>query len=207
MPAYPIVLTNLDRVRVVVVGGGNVAERKVAGLIAGGARPVVISPDSTTQLACWHDEQRIDWVARRYVEGDLAGAFLVIAATNDRAVNALVAAEARQCNALINVGDEPAEGNVTTTATVRRGDLLLAATTNGASPSLTARIRRELEAQYGEEYASLLALLREVRSGSVNDLTPPRRSALLRQLAGDEVLEWMRAGEIERVWQLVHAKG
>ena len=203
MATYPLVLTQLDRVRVVVVGGGAVAERKVAGLIAGGARPVVISPELTAKLTSWQAVGALEWLARRYAPGDLAGAFLAVAATNDPVVNAQIAAEAQVCHVLANIGDDPRAGSFTTTATVRRGDLLLAVTTNGASPALTARIRRRLEAEYGAEYATLLALLRDLRAGPARDLPPARRTALLRQLASDEVLAWVRAGDIERIYALI----
>lgn len=206
MAAYPIML-NLAELRVVVVGGGEVAARKVAGLIAGGARPIVISPAVTQALAALSDTGAITWIARCYAEGDLAGAFLVLAATNDRTVNARVASEARAYGILANIGDNPSEGNCTTTATVRRGDLVLAVTTSGASPTLTATIRRQLETQYGEEYTELLALLRDIRNGPARALPPDRRAALLRQLASDQVLEWVRAGEVAKVWELVEQAG
>ncbi|MBC8163011.1 MAG: bifunctional precorrin-2 dehydrogenase/sirohydrochlorin ferrochelatase [Roseiflexaceae bacterium] len=165
MPAYPLLLTELDCVRVVVIGGGAVAERKVVGLIEGGAYPHVISPRLTSRLHALEQAGALAWLPRVYVEGDLIGAALALAATDDRAVNACVAAEARQLGILLNVADAPKEGNFTTTATVRRGDLVLAVTTCGASPALAATIRRELEAQYGPEYALLLAELRELRDG------------------------------------------
>src|SRR5262245_36170004 len=92
-PAYPLVLTNLARVRCVVVGGGAVAERKVRDLIAGGARPHVISPALTATLAAWRDSGRLAHVARTYQAGDLSGAFLAVAATDDRRANAEIAAE------------------------------------------------------------------------------------------------------------------
>lgn len=169
MPAYPLVLTNLDRVRVVVVGGGAVAERKVCGLIAGGARPVVISPELTEELRRRHTAFEIEWLAREYVPGDLAGTFLAVAATNDTIVNAAVAAEARERGVLANISDDPAQGSWTTTATVRRGDLMIAITTSGASPRLAATIRRELELRYGEEYSTLVKQLREEREQGRGD--------------------------------------
>ena len=203
MPAYPLIITHLDSVRVVVVGGGEVATRKVAGLIAGGATPLVISPTLTPQLAMLRDTGAITWLTRPYAEGDLAGAFLALAATNNATVNAQVAAEARERGILANIGDDPAVGNCTTTATVRRGDLVLAVTTNGASPALTTNIRRQLETQYGEEYAVLLALLREIRNGPARSLPPERRTMLLHRLVSDQVLAWVRAGEVAKVWELV----
>lgn len=163
MASYPLILTNLGGARVVVVGGGKVAERKVNGLIAGGATPVVISPDLTELLQRHHANGQMNWLARRYNNGDLAGALLAVAATNDRAVNAAIAAEARERGVLANISDNPTQGSWTTTATVRRGDLVIAVTTNGASPKLAAQIRRDLEARYGEEYAAIVHQLREER--------------------------------------------
>lgn len=203
MPTYPIILTQLDQARVIVIGGGSVAERKIAGLIEGGACPVVICPTITAALAAWHAEGKITWQARPYAEGDLAGAALAIAATNVRGVNAAVADEARRRGVLANISDAPEEGGWTTTATVRRGDLLIAATTNGASPSLTAAIRRELEAAYGDEYAALLSLLRQIRAGPARSLPPAARTALLRRLASREALALVRGGQHEQIAQIV----
>jgi siroheme synthase-like protein len=150
---YPLVLTNLARVRCIVVGGGRVAERKVRELLTGGARPHVISPRLTEALAAWRDAGRIEHSARVYRAGDLAGAFLAVAATDDRIVNAAIAAEGAQRCVLTNVADDPAAGNFHTVAAVRQGDLLLTVSTGGSSPALAASIRRELEARYGGESA------------------------------------------------------
>src|ERR671937_510886 len=100
---YPLVLTNLARVRCVVVGGGTVAERKVCGLLEGGARPQVISPVVTETLAAWREIGRIEHHARAYQEGDLGGAFLVVAATDDRAVNVAIAEAGARLGILVNV--------------------------------------------------------------------------------------------------------
>lgn len=205
MPGYPLVLTQLEHVRVVVIGGGSVAERKTKALIEAGAHPIVISPALTPVLQQWHGEGKLAWLAHRYTVGELAGAGLVIAATNERETNAQVAAEARERGILTNIGDAPEEGNFTTVASVRRGDLLLTVTTQGASPSLTARIRRELEATYGEEYALLLELLRDVRDNAARHLPPEQRTRLLRQLASDEVIAWVRAGETQRVQEFLQS--
>jgi precorrin-2 dehydrogenase/sirohydrochlorin ferrochelatase len=199
--AYPLILTNLAWVRCVVVGGGDVAERKVLGLLAGGARPTVISPMLTTALAGWRDAGRLEHVERTYREGDLAGAFLAVAATDDRATNAAVAVDGARHGILVNVADDPSAGNFHTAAVVRRGDLLLAVSTAGGSPTLTARIRRELEARYGDEYARLLRLLRSLRAGPARALPPDKRTALWRRLVTDALLGWLRDGDDERVEQ------
>jgi precorrin-2 dehydrogenase/sirohydrochlorin ferrochelatase len=153
--SYPIVLTDLSMARCVVIGGGAVAERKARQLIEAGARPTVISPAISEALAGWREAGQLEHIARAYAEGDLAGAALVIAATDDAAVNGLAAAEARRLGVLANIADDPGAGSFHTVATVRRGDLLISVSTGGASPGLAARLRRELEERYGPEYAEL----------------------------------------------------
>jgi siroheme synthase-like protein len=202
---YPLVLTNLGRVRCVVVGGGAVAERKVRELLEGAARPQVISPRLTAQLAEWRDAGRIEHYAREYCASDLQGAFLAIAATGDRVANATVAGEGARLGLLVNVADEPAAGNFHTAATVRRGDLLIAVSTGGASPALSARIRRELAERYGDEYARLLRLLRRLREGPARQLAAPQRAALWRSLLAGPVLGWLRGGEEGRAEQFAQA--
>lgn len=195
---YPIVLTNLASVRCVVVGGGAVAERKVGDLLAGGARPLLISPTLSAALAEWRAAGQVEHLARGYQPGDLAGAFLAIAATGDRAANALVAAEGARLGLLVNVVDDPAAGNFHTAATVRRGELLLAVSTAGRSPALAARIRRDLAERYGDEYGRLLDLLGGLRAGPARALVPERRAALWRDLIGGPLLGWLRTGDHAR---------
>ncbi len=179
--AYPLVLTRLDRMRCVVVGGGAVAERKVGELIAGGGRPSVISPTLTVQLAAWSAGGQIEHHARAYQPGDGAAADLLIAATSDRSVNAQIAAGA-PARCLVNVADDPAAGNMHTVASVRRGDLLLAVSTAGRSPSLTAQIRRELAAAYGPEYAAIARLFGHWRTRVNHQLEPEARQEFWRRL-------------------------
>jgi siroheme synthase-like protein len=193
--AYPIILTDLSRRRCVVLGGGGVAERKVAGLLEAGARPEVVCPELTAALARWRDAVQLTHHARRYREGDLAGAFLVFAATGDPAVNRAAAAEGEREGALVNVADDQDAGTFHTTATVRRGDLLLSVSTGGASPALAAHIRRELEARYGPEYERLLALLRALRVGPAQALPPRRRERFWRGLPLEQLLDRLRQSE------------
>ena len=193
---YPLMLTNLAQVRCVVVGGGAVAERKVRDLIAGGARPVVISPTVTAALSNWHTAGQIEHVDRAYQSGDLAGAFLAVAATNDRGTNATVAEEAARMSILINVADAQWSGNFHTAATVRRGNLMIAISTSGGSPSLTAHIRRDIEARYRDEYGDLLALLTRLRKEARQRLTAEQQAQLWQRVITDEVLGWLRAGDV-----------
>jgi precorrin-2 dehydrogenase/sirohydrochlorin ferrochelatase len=163
MKTYPIYLIGMERRRVVVVGGGSVAARKVEGLLEAGARVTVISPILTPELEVLAEARRIAVIGRPYRQGDLAGAFLVIAATNDADVNQAVWREAEQCGCLVNVVDDPAHCNFITPALVRRGEVTLAISTGGASPALARRLREQLEAQVGPEYGELASLLAELR--------------------------------------------
>ena len=141
---YPLYLTQLAQVLTVVVGGGAVGERKIAGLLAAGARVRLISPTATAQIAAWAKRREIEWVTRDYHVGDLAGAFLAFAATNARTVNAQVAQEAAQLHMLCNVADAPADGNFHVPAVHRQPGLVIAVGSGGQSPTRAKRIRDQI---------------------------------------------------------------
>ncbi len=143
---YPIFLTNLAAWRVVVVGGGAVATRKIAGLLAANAYPTVIAPQTTPQIAAWRAEGRLDWAARPYAAGDLGGARLVLAATDDPAVNATVARDAAAIGALCNVADNPDLGDFHLPAVHRDPVCTVAVGTGGASPRRAVAIRDRVAA-------------------------------------------------------------
>jgi len=145
-PSYPIVLTNLAGAPVVVVGGGAVGERKVRGLLEVGAQVRLISPEATPRLQAWAAAGRIVWQPRAYVPGDLAGARLVFAATNQRQVNARVARDAALHGALCNVADAPEEGDFHLPALLRSEELTIAVSSGGAAPERAAALRDAIAA-------------------------------------------------------------
>lgn len=196
---YPIVLTQLDQVRCVVVGGGEVAARKVRALLDSGANVTVISPALQPQLAEWRDAGLLVHAARPYQPGDLADAFLAIAATDRRDVNAAVAAEARERGLLCNIADDPGVSTFHTLGSVMRGDVLLAVATGGDSPALSAHIRRKLAATFGPEYGVLAQRLGALRREIGPRLSSAARTQLWRTLVSDEVLEWLRSGDEARL--------
>ena len=169
MKTYPINLIGLETRRCVVVGGGAVAARKLAGLLAAGARVTVISPELSTEVESRAADRQITVLRRAYEPGDLSGAFLVIAATDDPPTNAAVWDEARQLGCLINAVDDPAHSNFILPAVVRRGEVNLAISTGGASPTLARRLREQLETQVGPEYGDLAGLMAELRP----EIMPP----------------------------------
>jgi cobalt-precorrin 5A hydrolase/precorrin-3B C17-methyltransferase len=143
---YPITLTSMGGVQAVVVGGGPVGERKTRGLLMAGVKVRLISPEATKQLRVWADTDLIEWQRRPYQSGDLAGAQLVFAATNRRAINAQVAEEAGQLAQLCNVADKPVEGNFHVPAVHRRPELVVAVSTSGQNPGRARRVRDEIAA-------------------------------------------------------------
>lgn len=163
MKLYPIGLIGLEQQRIVVVGGGNVATRKVTGLLAAGAVVTVISPALSPELVRLADRQQITVVQRAYHDGDLADTWLVIAATNNPRVNDQVWQEAEQRGCLVNVVDDPARGNFIVPAVIHRGEITITISTGGASPALARRLRERLESFIGPEYGDLAALLAELR--------------------------------------------
>ena len=135
-----------------VVGGGTVATRKVGKLLQAGAEVVVVSPEVHPALS----GMDVEIQNRAYKYGDLEGANLVFTATDSREVNAAVAREAKERGVPINVADRPSEGDFAVPSTLRRGDLQVAVSTGGASPTLARGIRNELEEAFGPEWAGIV---------------------------------------------------
>ena len=162
MRYYPVNLDLRDR-GVVIVGAGAVAARKAKRLLSAGARVTVIAPSPDETIAALAAAGHLTHLARCYMPGDLEGALLAFAATDDAAVNLAVAAEARQRGILIDIVDSPRRSDFTTPALLERGDLLVTVSTAGASPALSRRIIGQLEPLFGPEYAEAVTLLAAVR--------------------------------------------
>jgi precorrin-2 dehydrogenase / sirohydrochlorin ferrochelatase len=178
---YPIFL-DLSGRRCVVVGGGEVANRKARKLLQARARVVVISPEIKPEL----ESMAIEVHRRPYEGGDLEGAHLAFAATDSREVNASVAREAKERGVPVNVADKPSEGDFALPSTLRRGRLQVAVSTGGASPALARRIRDELEVVFGPEWAGILEELYAARrdGGKGDERLEGEVSRCLSQLSG-----------------------
>jgi len=160
---YPIML-KVGGKRCVVVGGGKVAERKTKMLLECNASVCVISPHLSPELDRLLEERHIQNVARDYCPGDLDGALLAVAATDDPEINEQVSHEGREKGVLVNIADDLENSSFILPSALRRGDVVIAISTSGRSPALSRKIRTVLEQSYGVEYASLALLLSEVRS-------------------------------------------
>jgi precorrin-2 dehydrogenase / sirohydrochlorin ferrochelatase len=155
---YPIFL-DLSGRRCVVVGGGEVANRKARKLLQARAHVVVISPEVQPEL----ESVAVEVYRRPYREGDLEGAYLAFAATDSREVNAAIGREAKERGVPVNVADQPFEGDFALPSTLRRGRLQVAVSTGGASPTLARRIKDELEGVFGPEWAGVVEELYAAR--------------------------------------------
>jgi uroporphyrin-III C-methyltransferase/precorrin-2 dehydrogenase/sirohydrochlorin ferrochelatase len=208
---YPVFL-NLRGRRAVVIGGGTVAEQKVLGLIAAGAHVTVVSPETTPRLAELAAGGGIDLRRRPYRTGDLAGAWLAIAGTDDRGANAQVWAEAEREGVLLNAVDDLDHCSFIAPAIHREGDITVAVSTSGKSPALAARLRRRVARLVGPAEARLCDLLGELRPELAAHVPDARaRTALWYRIVDSDVIEFVRRGDVdgarERIEELVDELG
>ena len=194
MPYYPIFL-DIKEKRCVVIGGGIVALRKVNMLLDHEAQVEVISPQLCPELSELAANGMVKAVLREYEPGDLQGAFVVVAATDDSQINEQVAREAMQQGILINVADIPELSNFIVPSYLRRGDVTVAVSTGGKSPALARKIRLELERGFGEEYALLATLIDEVRSELKQQKITILGDVWQQALDLDILLELLRSGQ------------
>jgi len=188
-PYYPVLL-NLKGKRVVVIGGGKVAERKIRTLRKAGAEITVISPAITKQIEREKQKGGIRHIPRQYKKGDSNKAFLVIAATDSLEINKKVSENASR---LVNVVDSPSLCNFIVPSVIKRGPLTIAVSTSGVSPALSKSIRKELEKLYGPEFVGYLKLLEKTRKKAMKEIKDKkRRTEFLNNLASEKVIGMLR---------------
>ena len=203
MQTYPVFAIVADK-SCLVVGGGLVGERKVQDLLLAGARVTVVSRELTPALEQIAANGEIRYLKEDFTEEHLAGVVLVIGATDDPRVNAKVSAAAQARGIWVNIVDAPELCTFIVPAQVRRGDLLVAIGTGGASPALARKLRLELEQHFGPQYGPYLALLQGVR----NRLLTARRghpdnAGLFKRLVDSPLLEALARGDRQEVQRLL----
>ncbi len=209
MKYYPVYLDLRGRV-CVVVGGGQVAERKSISLFDAGADVIIVSPDLTPALHELAGKGKVLHRKKNFDDSDVSSAFLAVAATDDPAVNESVARACRKADVLVNVATSPDAGTFIVPSLVERGDLLIAVSTCGDSPALARRVREDLERTYGPEYGIFLekmALLRRRLLAEVGDEEVRRK--VFQAVVDSDVLYLLKAGEVHeadrRIAELVKA--
>lgn len=182
---FPI-FVNLNEKPCIVIGGGMVAYRKTTGLLECQAAVRVISPSSIPQILQLHREKKIDLTERVYRPQDVSGAFLVVAATNERELNSQISQECAAQNILCNVVDDPDLCNFYYASVYTCGDLKIAISTNGVSPALARKIKAELAERYPEEFIPYLQYLRKIRE-IVKEKIPEEsvRKRILQKIVAD----------------------
>ncbi len=208
---YPVSL-NLEGRPCVVLGGGPIAEQKVINLLEAGARVTVISPEVTPRLDGLEAQGTVRITRRPYRRGDLYGAFLAIAAGEDRAPNREIWEEAEQERVLLNAVDDTPHCHFIAPAIFRQGDLSVAVSTAGKSPALGVRVRDRIGALIGPEYAAFLDLLGGLRAEvAAREPDPARRTRLWYRIVDSDALEHLRRGDVpgahRRVASLLDATG
>jgi len=194
---YPIFL-NIYQRKCVVVGGGEVALRKVRTLLEQGATVQVVTPSLCLELSHLAKSGAINVLQRNYEPGDLQGAYIAIAATTQADTNKRVATEAKSRGILVNVVDDWEQSDFIVPSHIRRGDLTIAVSTAGKSPALAQKIRKKLEKDWGEEYASLVVIVDEVRSRLKQLGVTVNKNAWQKALDLDSLIEMVRSGQGEK---------
>jgi len=200
MAGLPVFLKLEDK-KVVVIGGGSVASRKIRSLAEAGAEIVVISPKIGAELEEMVDAGMLKWRQKNYGYGDLKGFWLVIAATSESGVNYRVYEEAKEVTQLYNIADRPDLSSFYTTAQVKQGDLQIGISTGGKAPALSAEIRRELTDRFGDSFKEYLEFVGEVREWLLENEEPEIRREVLREMASPEILDGLMAGNLEEVFE------
>ena len=190
MAKYPIFL-ELGSRRVVVIGGGTVAVRKVQALLAAGARVVVVAERIDDMLTALCRGMDAELIMSKYSKNYLAGALLAIAATNNNDLNKQIYKDCQELEVLCNVVDVPEFCDFFVPAVVKRGDLQIAIGTEGRCPAYAGHIRKKLEAIFTEQHGEFLAELEKLRKKVIQEVPDPSdRKTVLGQLADDESFEY-----------------
>ena len=193
---YPAFLDISGR-RCIVFGGGHVALRKVRMLLEFRARVEVVAPELCVEMEALQADGLIEVRTGRFEPGDLDGAFVAIAATDDQDTNERIASEARERRVLINVVDVPKLCDFIVPSYLRRGDLTIAVSTSGGSPALAKKLRARLEKEFGDEYSALSKLAGDVRAEFKRKGIVASASDWESALDIDRILDLLRQGKEE----------
>ena len=189
---FPMVLKLAGR-RCLVVGAGSVAQAKIAGLLDTGAQIRVVAPEATAKIRSWAHAGRIEWHERGFQPADLENMFLVVAATPSTQLHEVIFREATQRGVLCNIVDVPALCDFYYPAVVQRGALQIAISTEGNSPALAQRLRKQLEARFGPEWEQWLEQLARARDKVQAEVADPeRRKRLLHRYASEQSFQDFR---------------
>ena len=192
MKYYPVNLDVKNR-KCLIVGGGRVGTRKVITLLDCGAIIIVVSPVASEKLLELADNSMITMKKRPYQASDLDGMFLVFGTTDDEVLNRQISADAEKLNMLCNIADRPNVCNFILPSIVNRGDLVISISTSGKSPAFAKKLRKELEKQFGVEYAEFLRLMGAIREKLLSEKHEPEaHKHLFEQFINSDLVEMIK---------------
>lgn len=196
MSAYPLTLEGTS-ISALVVGAGRVATRKALALLESGARVRVVALSAATELEhAAQDDDRLTLTRAAYSPSQIGDSMLVVAATDDAALNATIARDALDKGRLVNVVDSPAAGNCTTPAVLRSGNLVVSVTAGGV-PAAARRIRDALAVRLDGRYASAVEHLAALRRTMLDDGRRDRWTEASNALVGDDFCEQVESGTFD----------
>jgi len=201
LAGYPVNLLVRDR-RVVVVGAGRIAARKIEPLLDAGAVVEVVAPAAGDEVRAWADAGRLVLHQRPFAAADVEGAWLALTATDDPAVNAAVHAAAEAARVWVNSADDPANCSFTLMSVIRRGDLVVSVGTGGRSPALATHLRRRLGEEIGPEYETLVDLLSEARE-ALRSTGRSSEDANWQSVFDGGIVEMVRTGRVDEARELL----
>lgn len=196
MPRYYPLFMDVEAQPVLVVGGGNIAFRKVQTLLNHGALVQIVAPQLVPELKELINDKTCQWSAKEYSPDDLQKAVLVFSCTEKEEVNAQVSRDAKDQYRPVNVADNPEKCTFIVPSVMEQGDLKIAVSTGGSSPIVARQVRAELQAHYGREMAEYLTLLKKWRNHIKSRLTPEKRSAFWERVTDGEVRELIKAQQL-----------
>ncbi len=204
---FPMVMNIKDKL-CIIVGGGSVAARKVKTLLSKGAVIRVISPDAGTVIKELAEEGEIEWHNKRFEQGDLAGAFICVAATGDRETNEEVRHEASVRRVVTNVADDSYGSDYHVPSFFESGPLLISLSTSGTSPAVSRTLRRMIQAYLGDHFGEALEIISSFREDRVKkEISDPKERVKFWEMAvTPDVLELVREGKITEMTEEIEKR-
>ncbi|MEN6318683.1 MAG: bifunctional precorrin-2 dehydrogenase/sirohydrochlorin ferrochelatase [Syntrophaceae bacterium] len=204
MKYYPIYLDITDK-RCIVIGGGDVAERKVERLLEFGASVVVVGKTLTRTLEGMKHDGRIEHINADYNINLIDGAFLVIGATDSDDTNSTISRNAKQKGILVNIVDDPDKCDFILPSLFTRGDLLISISTGGKSPALAKKIRQEMEKYYGPEFQILVTIMGSLREKLLlKGYSSDTNKRLFESVIDSDILQYIQNKDWEKVKKTVY---
>jgi len=202
-PYYPIFL-DIEGRAVVIIGGGNVCARKAETMMNYGARVTVVSPEFTEEIEGWAEAGALEIRRKRYEEGDLDGANIVIASTDDQAINEQIAADCRRRRIPVNVVDVTPLCEFIVPAIIDKGSITIAVSTGGKSPAIARTLKEDLQRQVGAEYTEVNDVLGTLRDSAKRVLpTDVDRKRFFDGIISRNVLGLLREGKRQEAYEAI----